>query len=254
VKGLILPVVFAACLLGQTQPRVENAKLEVRDFAGSLAAQITQAGPGPLWMAWAEPAQAGRGGDSCLSEVSHLEGQTSFVVLVRIENSRADQIRISSPDCRFDAGGLAFLWLNNVPASESVTWLKSQFAGPHADAALRAIGLHSGPEALAALFEAAKNDRNPRIRSRAFFWLAQKAGNKQAQKAIGDVLANDPDRSVREQAVFALKQLPPDQGIPLLIGVAKNNADTAVRKKAMFWLGQSTDPRALEFFAQVLKP
>jgi HEAT repeat protein len=54
--------------------------------------------------------------------------------------------------------------------------------------------------------------------------------------------------------VFALSQLPGDQGVPLLINVAKNNPDPAVRKKAFFWLGQSKDPRAVEFFAQVLKP
>jgi hypothetical protein len=37
-----------------------------------------------------------------------------------------------------------------------------------------------------------------------------------------------------------------------LIDVAKTNRNAAVRKQAMFWLGQSHDPRALEFFAQVL--
>ena len=71
---------------------------------------------------------------------------------------------------------------------------------------------------------------------------------------ISNAVLNDPDRGVKEQAVFALKQLPEDQGVPLLINVAKNNPDLAVRKKAMFWLGQSNDPRALDFFAQVLKP
>jgi hypothetical protein len=35
--------------------------------------------------------------------------------------------------------------------------------------------------------------------------------------------------------------------------VAKNNPDLAVRKRAMFWLGQSKDSRALDFFSQVLK-
>jgi hypothetical protein len=39
-----------------------------------------------------------------------------------------------------------------------------------------------------------------------------------------------------------------------LIGVAKNHPDPAVRNKAMFWPGQSKDSRALDFFAQVLKP
>ena len=41
--------------------------------------------------------------------------------------------------------------------------------------------------------------------------------------------------------------------MPLLINVARTNANPAVRKQAMFWLGQSKDPRALEFFDSVLK-
>ena len=52
--------------------------------------------------------------------------------------------------------------------------------------------------------------------------------------------------------MFALSQLPKDEGIPLLIKVAKSNQNPAVRKQAMFWLGQSKDPRALDFFAEVL--
>jgi hypothetical protein len=34
--------------------------------------------------------------------------------------------------------------------------------------------------------------------------------------------------------------------------VAKTNQNPAVRKQAIFWLGQSKDPRALDFFAEVL--
>jgi len=37
-----------------------------------------------------------------------------------------------------------------------------------------------------------------------------------------------------------------------LIKVAKTNQNPAVRKQAMFWLGQSKDRRALDFFAEVL--
>jgi hypothetical protein len=38
----------------------------------------------------------------------------------------------------------------------------------------------------------------------------------------------------------------------MLIQVARTNANPAVRKQAMFWLGQSRDPRALEFFREIL--
>jgi HEAT repeat protein len=61
-----------------------------------------------------------------------------------------------------------------------------------------------------------------------------------------------PDTDVKKRAVFALSQLPKEEGIPLLIKVARTNQNPAVRKQAMFWLGQSKDPRALEFFAEVL--
>ncbi len=65
-------------------------------------------------------------------------------------------------------------------------------------------------------------------------------------------LDDDPEIEVKKKAVFALSQLPKDEGLPLLIGVAKSHQSYEVRKQAMFRLGQS-DPRALAFFEDVLK-
>jgi HEAT repeat protein len=89
------------------------------------------------------------------------------------------------------------------------------------------------------------------VRGEAIFWLAQKAGRK-AASAITDAIANDPETKVKERAVFALSQLPTDDGVPRLIDVARTNRNPAVRKQAIFWLGQSRDPRALTFFEEVL--
>ena len=55
------------------------------------------------------------------------------------------------------------------------------------------------------------------------------------------------------QAVFALSQMPKDEGVPKMIEVARTNRNAEVRKQAMFWLGQSGDPRALEFFEDILR-
>ena len=41
-------------------------------------------------------------------------------------------------------------------------------------------------------------------------------------------------------------------GVPKLIEVAQTNHNREVRKQAMFWLGQSHDPRALAFFEKIL--
>src|SRR5204862_7496335 len=81
--------------------------------------------------------------------------------------------------------------------------------------------------------------------------LAPKAG----KKAVGTITGaseNDSDTDVKKKAVFALSQLPKDEGVPKLIEVAQNNRNPEVRKQAMFWLGQSNDPRALQFFEKVL--
>jgi hypothetical protein len=89
-------------------------------------------------------------------------------------------------------------------------------------------------------------------RKDAIFWLSQEAGDA-ATKGLAELADDDEqEREVREQAVFALSQLPADQGVPILIRVARSNRDPQVRRKALFWLGQSDDPRALELIEEIL--
>jgi hypothetical protein len=104
---------------------------------------------------------------------------------------------------------------------------------------------------LDAVISLARNDRSPKVRGQALFWLGQKAGQK-AVGVITSAIDNDPERDVKRRAVAALRQLPNGEGIPLLIQLARTNRDPDVRKQAMTWLGQSRDPRALAFFEQVL--
>jgi hypothetical protein len=89
-------------------------------------------------------------------------------------------------------------------------------------------------------------------RKQAVFWLSQAAGDRAAEGLEDLVDDDDEDREVREQAVFALSQLPKDEGVPILLRTAKSNRDPSIRKKAMFWLGQSDDPRALALFEEIL--
>ena len=108
------------------------------------------------------------------------------------------------------------------------------------------------PAATSTLIDTARNAPSSNLRGEAIFWLAQKAGRKAAD-AINERIEQDPEVEVKKKAVFALSQLPPDEGVPLLLRVARTHTSPAVRKQAMFWLGQSRDPRALDFFAEILK-
>lgn len=47
--------------------------------------------------------------------------------------------------------------------------------------------------------------------------------------------------------------MPNNEGIPLLITLARSHTNAVVRKQAMQRLGQSHDPRALNFFEDVLR-
>jgi len=103
------------------------------------------------------------------------------------------------------------------------------------------------------LMKIAKDDKISRkVRRSAVFWLGQAAGDA-ATKGLTDIVADgDQDHEVRESAVFALSQRPHDEGVPALIRIAKDNKDPDLRRKAIFWLGQSEDPRALTLFEELL--
>ena len=104
-----------------------------------------------------------------------------------------------------------------------------------------------------AFLSLARDKTAPRsTRKQAVFWVSQAAGEKAAVGLSDLATDEDEDREVREQAVFALSQLPEAEGVPVLIRVATSNRDRAIRRKAMFWLGQSDDPRALALFEDIL--
>jgi HEAT repeat protein len=53
--------------------------------------------------------------------------------------------------------------------------------------------------------------------------------------------------------VFALSQRSGNEGVPALLRIARTNPDPELRKTALFWLGQSEDPRALALFEEILR-
>jgi hypothetical protein len=146
--------------------------------------------------------------------------------------------------------------LGTVPAREAAEFLLELAARPgglDGDPVLPAT-LADSTTVWPALLQLARNERLPQDRRRsAVFWLSQAAG--QAAASALDSIAVDPsgDREVRKQAVFALSQRSGNEGVPALIRIARTNPDPELRKTALFWLGQSEDPRALDLFEEILR-
>jgi hypothetical protein len=146
--------------------------------------------------------------------------------------------------------------LGIVPAREAADYLLSVVQNDRGSIGRKAIfpaTIADSAEIWPTLIKIARNPDLPReTRTQSVFWLGQAAGDAATANLNSLVLDNSIDREVREQAVFALSQRPRDEGVPALIGVAKTNKDPEIRKKALFWLGQSGDPRALDLFEQLL--
>jgi hypothetical protein len=118
--------------------------------------------------------------------------------------------------------------------------------------AIFALSQSKEKDAIPTIVKIAREDHSTRVRSQALFWLAQSAQKKLAADTLMQAVENDPETEVKKKAVFGLSQLPNGEGVTKLIEVAKTNRNPAVRKQALFWLGQSHDPRALQFFEEIL--
>ena len=90
----------------------------------------------------------------------------------------------------------------------------------------------------------------------AIFWVGRFAAAKLSGNgddiAAADDDGADRDDDARGAAVFALSQLRGHAGVEPLLQVARTSRDPAVRRKALFWLGESGDPRAVALLREIL--
>ena len=150
----------------------------------------------------------------------------------------------------------AVFWLGNYHDSKSLADLKEIYGKEDSLSVKKqiifAIQLSKQKEAVEELIRIAKQDENLGARKQAVFWLGQKA-SVESVKALKDIVeSGDETDPLKEQAIFAISQQPKDHSVPMLIDIAKTNKSASVRKRALFWLGQSGDPAALKLFEEIL--
>lgn len=150
----------------------------------------------------------------------------------------------------------AIFWLGNYGDAKSLADLKDIYAKEKSDSVKKqivfALQLSRQKEAVEELIRIAKQDASLDVRKQAVFWLGQKA-SAESIKALKDIVGEPgEDTKLKNQAVFAISQLPKDKSVPMLIDIAKSNKTASIRKNAIFWLGQSGDPAAVKFFEEIL--
>ena len=243
------------------QSPVVNAVVEKRtpsaDFARDV--QTVASRTTPAWIGYRVP--IARRVDVSMQSVESCCGRcrlapsSDLVVLARVQNGAILELRPLAVDCDMDAAGMPLIWFDGVNPDGSVAWLSTLVtqtgdARRLADRALSAISQHAGSAAAAALVRFAQSGTNE-VRGRALFWLADRAAD-QALPAINATLQKDPDTEMKKMAVRALSRFPNNEGVPRLMEVARSHDNAEVRRQAMLQLGQSKDPRVVDFFAGIL--
>jgi hypothetical protein len=164
--------------------------------------------------------------------------------------------KLAIEDENSDVRRSAIFWLGNIGDARSLAGLKAIFKKERdsdvKDHIVFAMSLSKDKDAVVEMIRIAKEEDDHSVREKAVFWLGQKA-SAESVKALKDIVdaAGEAD-PLKEQAIFAISQMPKDRSVPMLIDIAKTNKSPAARKRALFWLGQSGDPAALKLFEEIL--
>jgi hypothetical protein len=269
----IVPAIGAFSLLALLPPpaaaKLVGGRVEHRQ-ASDPAAEVARLGQAKetVWLAWTVPSRAkgaicGFGHGERSWGMSLVEDESSWgtrdglpaiayttvEIYAGVREGRVRQLRFASEGCPVRAGEQRVLWLDGVtPAAsvELVSRLAARRGGTKVDdevaeRALAGLAFHADPSAPLALVHLGREGADEELRAQSLFWLAQ-TGEARAARWIREAIARDPAEEVREQGVFALSQL--EDATPQLLALLRESDDREVKRQAIFWLGQSDDPRA----------
>ncbi len=148
----------------------------------------------------------------------------------------------------------ALFWIGQTGNDDDAAWLKTQFARePNEDLKekiLFSVSQHwSGASSQWLINVASDSTQTPHIRKQAIFWAGQ--GGASLDQLMG-LYDRTHDADTREGVLFAVSQRDEPAAVDALMKVARSDRDPKLRKRAIFWLGQSRDPRAAQFLAQLI--
>ncbi|MDX2034267.1 MAG: HEAT repeat domain-containing protein [Blastocatellia bacterium] len=178
--------------------------------------------------------------------LGQVGGETAFLAeLIRNPNEQVEVRKQAAFACGVSKDQAALATLQTLYPNIENREVKKQI--------IFAISINENSDAaIDFLIRTARGDADREARKQAIFWLGQKAGARSLGALSDTVDSNDDDAEVQKQAVFAISQRPKDEAVPLLIKIAKTHSKPAIRKQAIFWLGQTGDERAVDFFKEVL--
>lgn len=140
-----------------------------------------------------------------------------------------------------------------VTASDAASWLSSLITNDNSRVGSNAIlplVLADTPDPWPLLLRVARDDsRSMNLRREALLWLGM---GTVEHLGIDETGKDTPDDEMRTQAVFVLSQRPKSESVPALMDLSRSAKYPSAKRSAIFWLGQTGDPRAADVFAELL--
>ena len=153
-----------------------------------------------------------------------------------------------------DLRGKAIFWLGQRKGEERFNYLRGLYTRLESrdlkDKVIFAMSQQKDEQSMQWLVDLASNSGEPiEMRKKALFWAGQSSNSSERLVSMYDRMR---EGELKEQMIFVLSQRRDRQALDKLMSIARNDPDREMRRKAMFWLGQSKDPRVSAFLTDII--
>ncbi|GJG88813.1 hypothetical protein tb265_39940 [Gemmatimonadetes bacterium T265] len=214
-----------ALLDGQRQ---RSARAATRDDAAALGARIR--------------GELARGGDADAAATVADDARAAASACPR-GGDEDERVAALNALAQMDAG-------QATPVLQRVLARRDACSAPLRRKAVFLLSQQGGAETADALLRVAQTDPDHEVREQAVFWLSQVHTPRATEVLVG-ILNNTNgagDAELQERALFALSQQGSERGTQVLRDLAgREGASTALREKAIFWLGQGRSAESAAF-------
>jgi HEAT repeat protein len=149
----------------------------------------------------------------------------------------------------------AVFWLGQTGGADNATFLRTMYGRSKnkdlKQKILFSLSQTGGKENQQFLLDIARNKAEDiDARKQALFWAGQSGAVATAD--LSSLYSTMPDQEMREQIIFVLSQRGDAAAMDKLIDIARHDQNPDLRKRALFWVGQSKDPRATQLLQDIL--
>ena len=158
-------------------------------------------------------------------------------------------------DAPSDLREKAIFWLGQQRSADNAQYLKTLYAKLETDdlkeKVIFSLSQMGGADNYRWLMDIALNqNENIEIRKKALFWAGQ--GHNVDVADLVRLYDSMNDREMKEQLIFVYSQRREEAALEKLFQIGKNDPDRELRKKAIFWVGQSRSPRAAQYLQELI--